>query len=457
MISGGGYLCVAALLFGPLGCQPSSSTLTDSLSEPTDPEPPWPQWALEHWVWEDESTQDSVMALVDGYLQRDIAVGAVIIDSPWATGYSTFEWDLELFPDPQRMIDDLHDRGVRVMLWTVPGINVDVQPLYDEAEAAGYFMADPGSKRTAVVEWWKGDGSLIDYWNEDAVAWWHSKVDQTLAYGIDGWKCDGLDFSALIASYSPAAGRRIDRLEYSHLYYRDFFDHTRAVLGDDRLVSARPIDNYGIDVGGDLVAFAPKDINWAAWVGDQDATFDGLKAALLNFRHSADYGYTVYGSDIGGYREDDTYPQGRSKEVLLRWTGLGAFNPVMENGGGGRHEPWAFDEETVDIYRSFVDTHHALLPYLMREGAVAFEAERSLMTFLDLERYTYLLGPDVYVAPVLEDGAREWEVAPPEGDWVYLYDPTVQVAGGSTVMLSVPLDAYPVLVRAGSRVASELL
>ena len=83
---------------------------------------PWPSWVVQHWVWEDESTQESATALVDDYLEQDIPVGAIIIDSPWATGYSTYDWDTELYPDPQAMIDGFHAKDVKVFMWTVPTI-----------------------------------------------------------------------------------------------------------------------------------------------------------------------------------------------------------------------------------------------------------------------------------------------------------------------------------------------
>ena len=417
---------------------------------------PWPDWAFTHWVWEDESTQASATALVDGYLARDIPVGAIIIDSPWATGYSTFEWDPARFPDPEGFIDDMHSKGVRVMVWTVPGINVDVQPLYDEAASKGYFMkASESASGPAVVEWWKGNGSLIDYWNPDAVAWWHDLVDHTLATDIDGWKCDGLDFSALLASYSPGAGRRVERLEYSHAYYRDFHDYTRQVLGNDRMNTLRPIDNYGTGVGGDVAAFGPVDITWAGWVGDQDATFEGLAAALDNMYWSADYGYVAFGSDIGGYRANGEGPQGRSKEVFLRWAQQGAFVPVMENGGAGRHEPWAWDEETVDIYRTYVRLHMALLPYLSEQGGLAFAEGRTLVPFEAREDYSYRLGPDLFVAPMLAPGTSR-TLTLPDGDWVWLFDEAVTGSGGDVLTLDVPLDRFPVFVRAGNPLLDTL-
>ncbi len=421
------------------------------------PEAPWPDWTFQHWVWEDESTQESALALVQGYQERAIPVGAIIIDSPWATGYNTFEWDPERFPDPVGMIDALHEQGVRVLLWIVPAINVDEEALYAHAADQDWFMrASADETEPKVLDWWKGEGSLLDYWNPEAVEWWHGLMDPVLDMGIDGWKCDGLDYSAVFAPFSPGLGRDVERLEYSHAYYQDFHDYTRERLGDDRLISSRPVDNYGGDLGGDLVAFTPKEIAWGSWVGDQDATFDGLQAALRNFYWSSDYGYVTFGSDIGGYREDSEYPAGRGPELFTRWAQLGAFSPVMENGGGGNHEPWIVgDEETLAIYKHFVELHHELIPYLTTQGAIAFEAGESLVQFVSKADYTYLLGPDVFVAPILE-ASNNWTVRFPDGDdWIDLFDQEQVYEGGTTETLQVPLSEFPVFLRVGSELAAS--
>jgi alpha-glucosidase (family GH31 glycosyl hydrolase) len=434
-----------------LGCSsPSKPSDSDGVTEA-----PWPEWSLHHWVWEDESTQESAIALVEDYLAHDIPVGAIIIDSPWATGYSTFEWDEALFPDPQGMIDHLHALDVRVLVWTVPGINTDVPELYEHAAERGWFMGASADRPSHVVSWWKGDGSLIDYFNPEAVDWWHGLVDKTLDLGIDGWKCDGLDFSAIAAPYSPGAGRDVERLEYSHAYYRDFFEYTRLQLGDDRIITARPVDNYGADIGGDGVAFAPIDINWAGWVGDQDATFSGLQAALRNMYWSADYGYVNFGSDIGGYREESGIEGGRDKELFIRWAQLGALSPVMENGGSGEHRPWAFDAETTEIYRRFTRLHYQLLPYLMQSGGEAFHEGSSLLRFLDTTSYAYTIGEDLLVAPVLEAGGEVSLRFPDDEEWVYLFDSEISFTGGTTQKLTVPLDEFPVFLRAGSALADD--
>jgi len=420
---------------------------------------PWPEWVFHHWVWEDESTQQSAIQLVDDYIAHDIPVGAIIIDSPWETGYNTFDWDTALYPDAQAMVDYFHSKDVKVLVWTTTAINIDVVDLWNYGDSMGYFMKANAGSGSAVVEWWKGDGSMIDFFNLDAVAWWKSLMDKTLSLGIDGWKCDGTDYSILLgATYSPGAGRTVSRTEYSHAYYRLFHDYTRQQLGNNRVNMSRPIDNYGIAFLTDpeLVAFTPVDICFACWVGDQDATFDGLKNALLNMYLSGVNNYLVFGSDIGGYREEPI-PGGREKGVFLRWAQLGAFSPLMENGGGGEHRPWMFDQETDDIYRTFAKLHHALIPYFMEQGDSLFAANRSIMQFFNDDEYPFMLGTDIFVTPILS-ASNNIDVTFPAGSdtWVYLFDTTQVYQGGATTTLTVPLVEYPVFLKSTSPLIATL-
>ena len=352
------------------------------------------------------------------------------------------------------MIDYFHSKGVRVFMWTVPGINVEETELYEYAAEQGFFMQGGPDEGPQVVDWWKGQGSLIDYFNPEAVDWWHSLVDKTLEYDIDGWKCDGLDFSSILADYSPALGREVERLEYSHAYYQDFHDYTRSVLGPDRVNTTRPVDNYGADIGGEAVQFTPQDITWAGWVGDQDATFEGIAAALRNMYWSDHDGYTMFGSDIGGYRVDGS-ELGRSKEVLIRWAQLGALSAIMENGGAGEHRPWMFDDETTEIYRRFTKLHHALIPYLMEHGAVAFAEQRGLMDFTDKATYAYNLGSDIFVVPVLDETGTV-TARFPEGSWVYAFDSSQVFEGETESQFTVDMASYPVFYREGAAIGDVI-
>ena len=424
-------------------------------------EPLWPEWAFSHWVWEDESTQQSAIDLVNGYLNRNIPVGAVIIDSPWETGYNTFEWDPVRYPDPPAMIKWFHERGVRVFVWITCMINIgndEEKALHDEGSIKGYFMTAGEGMSPAIIDWWKGPGSFIDYFNPEAVAWWHSLMDKTLALGIDGWKVDFTDGDVFLAPYSPYLKRNVQRIEYSHAYYRDFFTYTREKLGSDRIITARPVDAGGSFVSSmptelveTLLSYAPRDINWAGWVGDQDPTFDGMRNALESMYESSRLGYIAFGSDIGGYRGGN-----RTKEVLVRWTQLGALCPVMENGGSGEHRPWMFDEETLRIYRTFVRLHYALIPYLMREGALFWREGVSLMRFESAADYQYMLGRDIFVAPILSPGGTVIVNFPGGSSWVYVFDRARLYQGGTSHELTFPLAEYPVYLRKGSVIEKTL-
>jgi len=101
---------------------------------------------------------------------------------------------------------------------------------------------------------------------------------------------------------------------------------------------------------------------------------------------------------------------GRPKDALIRWAQLGAFSPVMENGGGGEHRPWMFDEETTDIF----------------------------------------------VAAILEEGTSR-TLTFPEGRWVYLFDSSKTFDGETEVTLEIPISEFPAFVREGSDIAATLL
>jgi hypothetical protein len=65
----------------------------------------------------------------------------------------------------------------------------------------------------------------------------------------------------------------------------------------------------------------------------------------------------------------------------------------------------------------------------------------------------YGYGPALWVAPVLDDGARELEVELPRGDWIETWSGE-QIRGGGEVIAPTPVAQIPVWVRAGSIVVS---
>jgi alpha-glucosidase (family GH31 glycosyl hydrolase) len=88
--------------------------------------------------------------------------------------------------------------------------------------------------------------------------------------------------------------------------------------------------------------------------------------------------------------------------------------PLMENGGNGKHFPWVFDEETVNIYRDFAKMHTNMLPFFLTKGTEAYAKKVSVIKPLATRQFRfsrnypnnwgYILGNDYLVYPVLNDG-----------------------------------------------------
>ena len=159
-------------------------------------------------------------------------------------------------------------------------------------------------------------------------------------------------------------------------------------------------------------------------------------------------GYTVFGSDIGGYRDSDDPTD--AQDVLIRWA-PGSASGIMENGGSGDHRPWSYVEETTRIYRAFAKLRHNLVPYLIAEGGKAFAEKRGLMDFENIVTKAYMLGDDIFVVPV-QDASGSVTVEFPAGDWVFAFDPDEVFEGGSSTTMSVPITSYPLFFREGSEV-----
>lgn len=447
------------------------------------------KWAHLHWVWvkNSDGNQVNVTNLVNGYKDNHIPVGAVNIDSTWATQFNNFEVDKTRFPDFGALVGQLHAQDIRVILWATSMVNVE-NPDYEMAVANKYLVRNSHGV-VRPLEWWHGSGGLLDYSNPEAVAWWHSKMDQVLDVHVDGFKCDGTD--PYILEYTLTGGALgyndtlISYRDYANYYYRDFFYYTRSrnaaeVQGrrvdDAGLIMSRPVDCLLDEPAKGCTPFSPKDVMYSGWVGDDDGSFVGLRACMRKVIYSAWTGYGNMGCDVGGYRDN----QDMGSRYFLRSAQLNAFLPLMENGGGGEHRPWMYGEPTVSIYRKFVNQHHRLAAYLLTNGANAVDHKVSAVLPLDEQRigdgtldhivypqprtYSYRLGADLLVHPVMYDlhnaseaksdvGVVDMQFPADGATWLDWWQPTdlsKAFRGGDHKVALVPLESYSVFVRAGA-------
>lgn len=467
----------------PLLVLPLAWACSDPEPPPVDledrPPPPLhtPRWAFEPWISKDISSGADTRDFVRGFQERDIPVGVVVLDSPWETNYNTFIPHPVRYPDFGGMVQELRGQGIRTVLWITQLTNDDSfdlepdgdtypgpAPNYAVAQERGYFVNE-GERHI----WWKGAGGSIDFYNPEAIRWWHRQQDPLLDLGVAGWKLDFGDSYVMTDPVRTKAGP-VPHQEYSEAYYRDFWAYGANRMGTkDFLTMVRPWDeSYGFE--GRF--FARKEHCPVGWVGDNRRDFLGLEDALDHLFRSAVAGYEVIGSDIGGYldRDDRDLIGGIlpfDVEVFARWTAVSAVMPFFQLHGRANITPWTVPErvdETVAMYRYWATLHSELVPffYSLAEEVHRGRAQVTLQPVGELPAwagdYRFHVGDAFFVAPLLDHRGHRQVPLPAGARYYDWWDPTVVHEGGTTVTASMSGDLLrlPLYVKEGAIVPAEV-
>ena len=473
-----------------------------------------PDWALGPWRWRDEHFNNTTYYdgtgvkspynsdLTEDILlmkHYDIPATAYWIDRPWAKGYfgyEDFEFDTVKFPKPESMIKWVNSHGMELMLWIAPFVCGD-QAKY--AKEKGYdlialtpdkrmpgvfpFQPTPGQQLPAMqgntqsgtqqggvtgtspqrmrVNIFGGASSrpdvegqmeLIDFTNEEASKWWGENGPAKLAkMGVKGFKLDRADGEVELDSLNlfTASGKtyRENYNDYPRQFIKATYEAVKPVLQDDFILFPR-----GMYTGSSKYG--------AMWAGDIRGEPHAFRAAVIAMQRCAVMGYPLWGSDIGGY-------WGLNRETCMKWLGFGCFSPLMEVGPTENRGFWnitgtpSYDTAMIATWRLYSKTRMNLIPYI-KELVIEASKEGTPVArplFLEYPEQadswknweTYLLGKDILVSVIWEEGLFEKEVYLPEGEtWIDAWNTDNEYPGGSYVTVKIKPYQIPLFIRKGS-------
>ena len=441
------------------------------------PSPP-PEWVYRLWMSSNEwNSQARVLSEVERGESEGIPAGVIVIEawsdeetfvafngvryelhpdgSPHRLGDFGFTAD-GYWPDPKGLVDELHRRGLKVLLWQIPlAPDHPGQATADQEtmSARGYCVRNPDGTPYRNPGGWFHGALLLDFTNPEARSWWLEKRRYLIEdVGIDGFKTDGGEHAwsaGLVYADASRGGETNNR--YPVLYGEAYHDLLRSA-------------------GRDPVTFSRAGFTGSAavpchWAGDEDSTWEAFRASIFAGLSAGASGIFFWGWDLGGF--SGPLP---SADLYLRAAAVACFCPIMQYHSEYNHHrspsrdrtPWNVAEQTGDpqvlpLFRRFARLRERLVPYLAEQGRQAAATGKPLMRplFFEIDDDTriwdfpeqYFLGDDLLVAPVTREGMTKVSVYVPVGDWI---DPCNGdlVRGPAVVDRDAPLDRIPVLVNA---------
>lgn len=402
-----------------------------------------------------EDAQEQLKQFVDLCKQHDIPCDSFQLSS----GYTSingkryvFNWNYDKIPQPLEMSGYFLNAGMKLAANIKPCLLQD-HPRYEEVKQLGLFVKDSQSDQPERSVFWDDEGSHLDFTNPATVNWWKQNVkEQLLERGIGStwndnneyeiWdeqaKCAGFGKPIRINMIRPL--QPLLMMKSSYEAQREFAPNLRPYL----------ISRSGCPGMNRYVQ---------TWSGDNRTNWTTLRYNIRMGLGMSLSGLYNVGHDVGGFSGDKPAP-----ELFVRWVQNGIMHPRFTihswNDDKTVNEPWMYTEMTT-IIRDTIKLRYKLMPYLYN---IFWQSHRDLEpmlrpTFLDHEQDTntyaenddYLLGKDLLVASVVEEGQRERAVYLPQNSqgWYDFYDHRYY-QGGQTIILDAPLERIPLLVKAGA-------
>jgi alpha-D-xyloside xylohydrolase len=433
--------------------------------------PVLPEWAAGFWQCKLRyKSQEELLAVAREYRRREIPLDVIVADFFHWTHLGEWRFDPAEWPDPQAAVKELAEQGTKLMVSVWPSVS-PLSEYHAEMERRGFFIGtefgpvahadwpDKGIDQTVQV-------AFYDATNPAAREFVWSKVrDNYLALGIDVFWSDACEPELKPGYPANLRYHAGPGLEVGNLYPREnsrmFYEGMHAA-GKDEVVTLTRSAWAGSQRYGAIL-----------WSGDIFTDFATLRKQIPAGLNAALSGIPWWNTDIGGFHGGDpTSPEYR--ELMVRWFQFGAFSPIFRLHGvrypaspfgpdmtGAPNEIWSYGEQAAEIMTDYIALRVRLKQYILDVMREAHDSGLTPMRPYFVEfpddpkawdvDTAYMFGPDLLVAPVLEHGARAWDVYLPAGaTWTDAWTGD-GYSGGQTVTVEAPIERIPLFLRDGAQ------
>ena len=382
---------------------------TDLTGKPSLPAP----WTFGLWLSTSFTTnydEDTVMSFVNGMLDRGIPLRTFHFDCFWMKEFhwSNFLWDDRVFPDPAGMLQRIKAKGLNICVWINSYIGQE-SVLFKEGCEKGYFI-----HRTNGDTWqwdmWQPGMAIVDFTNPEACKWFQSKLEILLDMGVDCFKTDfGERIPTEDVVYYDGSDPKKMHNYYTYLYNKCVYELLERKRGNGQAV----LFARSATVGGQKFP--------VHWGGDCWSDYESMEESLRGGLSLCMSGFGYWSHDIGGFENTST------PDVYKRWAAFGLLSSHSRlHGSSSYRVPWAYDDEAVDVVRTFTCLKASLMPYLYRNAIYTSKTGIPMMRSMVLEfpedkntsylDKQYMLGDSLLVAPIFNDRSIA-EFYLPEGTW----------------------------------------
>ncbi|GAB3031077.1 glycoside hydrolase family 31 protein [Bowmanella dokdonensis] len=422
----------------------------------TGRQPMPPRWALGNYASRfGYHTEQETRQVAEMFRRQDIPLDAVILDLYWfgkeVKGMmGNLDWDRQAFPNPEQMIADFKEQGIKTILITEPFVLTTSKKWQEALRADALSLNLAGEAKR--FDFFFGNTGLIDVFHPAARDWFWQTYQNLLDQGVSGWWGD-------LGEPEVHPGDTLHRLADGRVVTADeihnAYGHKWAQLVFERHRQARPDERPFIMMRSGFVG--SQRFGMIPWTGDVSRSWDGLKPQVELSLTMGLLGLAYTHSDLGGFAGGDVF----DAELYTRWLQYGVFQPVYRPHAQENiaPEPVFHDELTRNIIRDFIRLRYALLPYNYSLSYLNSQTGQPMMRPLFYTQpdnlallgntASYMWGEAFLVTPVTEPGVDSVQVELPTGVW-FDYFTGQRYEGGQRIEQPTRLETLPVLVKAGS-------